>query len=84
MSFAIGELVELKSGGPNMTVTSISKSPDRADVFVCQWIDKDHRAQTGTYPAEALVREPAKKPGPKPPPPPLPSGRTGGGTDWMA
>jgi uncharacterized protein YodC (DUF2158 family) len=61
MSFNIGELVKLKSGGPLMTVTSMSASPGRAVLYVCQWIDKDHRAQTGTFPKEALVRPPDKK-----------------------
>jgi uncharacterized protein YodC (DUF2158 family) len=61
MSFNIGELVKLKSGGPLMTVTSMSPNPGRTVLYVCQWIDKDYRAQTGTFPKEALIRPPDKK-----------------------
>jgi uncharacterized protein YodC (DUF2158 family) len=81
MSFNIGEVVKLKSGGPYITVTSISTSPDRPVVFVCQWIDKDGRAQTGTYPAEALIG-PSERKTPAALRPAAPA-RRGGGSGWM-
>jgi uncharacterized protein YodC (DUF2158 family) len=82
MSFNVGDLVKLKSGGPDMTVTSISKGPERADLYVCQWIDKEHRAQTGTYPAEALT---PKRKSVLPPASSNPQrgGGSEGGTGWM-
>jgi uncharacterized protein YodC (DUF2158 family) len=83
MSFNVGELVKLKSGGPNMTVTSIGKSADRPDIFVCQWIDKDHRAQTGSYPAEALIKPAEKRISRTPPVISGPRRGGGGGTGWM-
>jgi len=64
MSFNIGELVKLNSGGPLMTVTSLSASPGRAVLYVCQWIDKDHRAQIGTFPKVALTGKADKKASP--------------------
>lgn len=59
--FDIGEIVQLKSGGPAITVTALSTSPGRTPLYVCQWMDKDHRAQTGTFPREALTRPLPKK-----------------------
>jgi uncharacterized protein YodC (DUF2158 family) len=83
MSFNIGEVVKLKSGGPLITVTSISISADRPALFNCQWIDKDHRAQSGTYPAEALVRSSEKKAAPSLPTTANTKRGDGGGTGWM-
>jgi uncharacterized protein YodC (DUF2158 family) len=84
MSFNVGEIVQLVSGGPQIAVTSISTGPDRAPLLVCSWIDKDGRPQTGAYPAEALKRVEKRRL-----PTNLPStantgrGRRGSGTDWM-
>jgi uncharacterized protein YodC (DUF2158 family) len=35
MSFQVGDVVKLKSGGANMTVTAISTSEDRPPSFNC-------------------------------------------------
>ncbi len=84
MSFNVGEVVQLVSGGPQMAVTSMSTAPDRPPLFVCSWIDKDGRPQTGAYPAEALKKVEKRRM-----PTNLPStantGRGGrrSGTDWM-
>jgi uncharacterized protein YodC (DUF2158 family) len=85
MSFNLGEVVQLVSGGPQVTVISISTGPDRAPLFVCSWIDKDGRPQTGAYPAEALKRPVEKRRSSNMPPVNLkpPHGRGGSGTDWM-
>lgn len=85
MSFKVGEVVKLKSGGANMTVTGISTSEDRPPSFNCAWLDKDNRQQVGSFPADALVPAVA---GTKSPTQPLqtrantkPS--SGDGTGWM-
>jgi uncharacterized protein YodC (DUF2158 family) len=70
MSFKIGDVVKLKSGGPEMTVIGISTGPNRSDVFNCSWIDPDHHEQKGTFPAEALVLANAEKPQTRISPPP--------------
>jgi uncharacterized protein YodC (DUF2158 family) len=63
MSFKIGDVVKLKSGGPHMTITGTSVGPDRPTLFSCSWFDKDNREQNGSYPADALVAAGgAKKP----------------------
>ena len=54
MSFKVGDVVKLKSGGPLMTVTGKSTGPDRPALFTCAWFDKEHREHTSAYPADAL------------------------------
>jgi uncharacterized protein YodC (DUF2158 family) len=54
MSFNLGDVVRLKSGGPLMTVTSTSISPDRPVLYMCEWIDRDQKLQSSSFPAEAL------------------------------
>jgi uncharacterized protein YodC (DUF2158 family) len=63
MSFKVGEVVKLKSGGPLMTVTAISTSEDRPPSFNCSWFDKDNREQVGSFPADAITRPAPKEPG---------------------
>jgi uncharacterized protein YodC (DUF2158 family) len=82
MSFEVGDIVRLRSGGPQMTVTGTSVGPDRPMLFRCSWFDKDGHEQTGAFPAEAL-----SKPGGKPPralPDMANTGQRGGGTPWSA
>jgi uncharacterized protein YodC (DUF2158 family) len=85
MSFEVGEVVKLKSGGANMTVTGISTSEDRPPSFNCAWLDKDNRQQVGSFPAEALVSAAS---GTKKTPPPLQTKANtkppGDGTGWMS
>jgi uncharacterized protein YodC (DUF2158 family) len=82
MSFKIGDVVRLRSGGPNMTVTGTSEGPDRPVLFNCTWIDKDHRPQYGAFPADALVpANVAKEPKVLPD---MANTRRGGGTPWSA
>jgi len=40
--FKDGDVVRLKSGGPKMTIVGFDKYSD-ADLYKCQWFDKDHR-----------------------------------------
>lgn len=51
-TFKIGDVVVLKSGGENMTVTEIQPPPDGN--VVCSWMDKAGKAQVGAWPADAL------------------------------
>jgi uncharacterized protein YodC (DUF2158 family) len=82
MSFKIGEVVKLKSGGPLMTITGTSVGPDRPTLFNCSWFDKDNREQIGSFPADALAAPRAKEPF-KPAQIATNNRRGGSGTDWM-
>ena len=50
MSFTVGDVVKLKSGGPLMTVLSIDEAAHRV---VCQWFDKSE-ARQAEFPPETL------------------------------
>ncbi len=50
MSFSIGDVVMLKSGGPKMTVTY---AKDR-EVF-CRWFPDHSTDKSASFPPEALV-----------------------------
>lgn len=50
MRFAIGVVVELKSGGPKMT---IARYDEREDSFHCVWF-KDNVLQRDSFPTESL------------------------------
>lgn len=60
MSFQIGDVIELKSGGPKMTVSAISES----GVLECTWFNSENMIQTGHF-NKALVQI-YKKPRPRP------------------
>jgi len=61
-TFFIGDIVELRSGGPLMTVTGYaekssgeSDSGELDDAYpVCTWFDTDLRRQTAAFPEAAL------------------------------
>jgi uncharacterized protein YodC (DUF2158 family) len=55
MSFKIGDAVNLKGGGPTMTITGTSTGTDRDVLYSCTWFDKDDKEQLSSYPAGALV-----------------------------
>jgi uncharacterized protein YodC (DUF2158 family) len=48
--FKIGDVVRLKSGGPNMTVTSQENNGD----LVCKWLDSGGKLSMHSFPAAAL------------------------------
>ncbi len=48
--FKVGDVVELKSGGPQMVVTELSEK-DRA---YCEWFDDKKLPQGNSFPAAAL------------------------------
>lgn len=49
--FKIGDVVELKSGGPDMTVNNIDKNGQ----IYCQWFAGEHdKAREGYFPSGSL------------------------------
>lgn len=51
IQFKVGEVVKLKSGGPDMTVRS---PPDlHRDYYVCQWF-AGKKLEQGNFPQDAL------------------------------
>lgn len=59
MAFQMGEVVQLKSGGPRMTVSAVDKAANRV---VCQWLKKADAKQSDFLP-ETLVSAPLLKGG---------------------
>ena len=59
--FKLGDTVQLKSGGPVMTVTYVgSLNPGSKPSVSCSWFDEKNQQQHGRWPAEALKHaEPA-------------------------
>lgn len=51
MPFQLGDVFELRSGGPQMTVTGTSQS----GWVMCSWF-KDGKYESGTFPPEALEK----------------------------
>jgi uncharacterized protein YodC (DUF2158 family) len=64
--FSNGEVVQLKSGGPKMTITYIDDTPNPEDVFTsgipfrveiyCKWFDAKDAVQTATFYPESLIK----------------------------
>lgn len=55
--FAVGDIVQLKSNGPRMTVTGVE-----GQTVYCTWFSPAGK-QSGDFPAGALVKPPDPKPG---------------------
>jgi len=53
-NFKPGDVVQLKSGGPLMTVTEVGGDPRRVWAV---WFDQSGKEQNGSYPETALVAE---------------------------
>ena len=62
-SFAIGDVVQLKSGGPQMTIDkSYPPNRDRSEALcVCKWFDNG-TSKSETFAASALERVPPNRP----------------------
>jgi uncharacterized protein YodC (DUF2158 family) len=58
MTFKVGDLVRLKSGGPLMTVSNVGTAGGQLAVW-CVWFEKDDQ-KSATFPPDAL--EAGKKP----------------------
>jgi uncharacterized protein YodC (DUF2158 family) len=60
MDFKPGDLVQLRSGGPRMTVQSIDKDPKtQEDVVICTWFEnvgKRQERQTEAFPPAVLAQ----------------------------
>ncbi len=54
----VGDIVQLKSGGPKMTVSDLKSLPG---LVRCTWF-AGAKNEHGTFPPEALVPAPAEKP----------------------
>jgi uncharacterized protein YodC (DUF2158 family) len=54
MAFKVGDVVQLKSGGPLMTVTGFGAGGDGKQRVNCTWFDKDENEKHGSFPPEAL------------------------------
>jgi uncharacterized protein YodC (DUF2158 family) len=39
MAFGVGDCVQLKSGGPDMTVTKVIATPEGEAIVLCDWFD---------------------------------------------
>jgi uncharacterized protein YodC (DUF2158 family) len=52
--FEIGDVVQLKGGGPVMTVTGLRKTLHGDDEVMVTWFDSNDKAQTAEYPPAAL------------------------------
>lgn len=56
--FNVGDLVKLKSGGPDMTVRSLSEhhiSKEFTGVYSCQWF-AGKKLDAGNFPEESLEK----------------------------
>jgi len=51
VKFAVGDIVKLKSGGPDMTVRSKPEPP--ATYYDCQWF-AGKKLEAGRFPADSL------------------------------
>lgn len=52
MSFQVGDIVRLNSGGPWMTVTSVS----REGQVYCVWFPSDDASKRDHFPPQALIK----------------------------
>lgn len=49
--FAIGDIVKLKSGGPEMTVKTLPT--DRSENYTCQWF-AGKKLESGSFPPDSV------------------------------
>ena len=62
--FEVGDIVRLKSGGPEMTVGQVDQFAGTELAVECEWLDSSHKPQSRVYPVKTLVRverNPTKK-----------------------
>jgi uncharacterized protein YodC (DUF2158 family) len=51
MAWEKGDIAQLKTGGPRMTVQDVMP-----EMIACSWFDKSDKLQHGTFVAESLVK----------------------------
>ena len=54
----VGDVVELKSGGPVMTVVDVQQASGRT-IVSCTWMSNRRQYETQAFPIEAFVAVPA-------------------------
>jgi uncharacterized protein YodC (DUF2158 family) len=54
MELKVGDVVELKSGGPKMTITRIDS--DSAQFIWCRWFSADNKVNAQQFPPAALQK----------------------------
>ena len=54
--FVVGNIVKLKSGGPEMTVKSVH---GEQDLYTCQWF-AGKKLEQGNFPGDSLEQVPSK------------------------
>lgn len=54
--FQVGDVVRLKSGGPQMTVADTGEDMSGRQMVWCMWFDEKGARQQETFPPEALDR----------------------------
>jgi len=59
MAFKVGEVVRLKSGGPDMTVKTVPT--DTVAKYYCQWF-AGKKLEQGDFPDDSLEKVPSKQP----------------------
>ncbi len=73
--FNIGDTVELKSGGPLMTITGQEKGNKGNQQVMCTWFDREQNMKTGVFPVQAIQECTPRRWGPGP--------RGRGRPEWM-
>jgi uncharacterized protein YodC (DUF2158 family) len=58
VKFAVGDIVKLKSGGPEMTVQTLPDSSGK--YYTCQWF-AGKKLESGRFPADSLEQVQAEK-----------------------
>jgi uncharacterized protein YodC (DUF2158 family) len=58
-TFSVGDLVQLKSGGPVMTVQAIPDGMGISNFYRCQWFS-GKKLENGAFPPESLNAAEAK------------------------
>ena len=56
-TFKVGDIVQLRSGGPDMTIISVGISYISKEPLVgCKWFDASHTIMSDEFPPESLVK----------------------------
>jgi uncharacterized protein YodC (DUF2158 family) len=55
-SIQVGDVVRLKSGSPNMTVTSVGEDLGGTMTVWCAWFDQKAAQQSGAFPLLAVEK----------------------------
>ena len=54
--FKVGDVVKLKSGGPDMTIAEITESNGRTE-YLCKWFSKNNEVETAIF-TESMLKAP--------------------------